>query len=413
MALPFFSIDLNSSDIFNLIKNIFFPFNKKKSKAKLLKVLEERFPNKEICLLPSARLGFYLSLKKYFKKNDEIIFSAMSFPLYVKIANQLSLKVRLIDVNKEDLNISVDKIKESINSNTKGIVVTHLFGYPCEISKIKKLAEENNLVLIEDCAQSFGSYHSNIETGNFGDVGIFSCSLIKIPTTLGGGILISSNKDLKRFIDEWKNKNLKNSFVKSIGLIIKNIISILNSFPLIYTILSSKMFFFLNKFNPRIYRKIVYSGMGIKNKPFDPCERSPLSKYQFEIGISQLEKFEIMKKKRMHNSNYLKKELSNIKHIDFLEYKDDVNWNYQYLILKINKDFEKFNNKIFDEGIHSMEENVWSCLDYNYKIENYDDDFTETKINNPKILRIQNSSYLEKKDLDKIIKVIRKAINVI
>ena len=96
-----------------------------------------------------------------------------------------------------------------------------------------------------------------------------------------------------------------------------------------------------------------------------------------------------------------------------MEYKDNVNWNYQYFILKINKDFEKFNNKIFDEGIHSMEENVWNCLDYNFKIENYDDDFTETKINNPKILRIQNSSYLEKEDLDKIIQVIRKAINAI
>ena len=84
MALPFFSIDLNSNDIFNLIKNIFFPFNKKKSKAKLFKVLEERFPNKEICLLPSARLGFYLSLKKYFKENDEIIFFCYEFSIVCK-----------------------------------------------------------------------------------------------------------------------------------------------------------------------------------------------------------------------------------------------------------------------------------------------------------------------------------------
>ena len=91
MALPFFSIDLNTSDIFNLIKNIFLPNNNEKSKNEILSILSKRFPAKAVCLLPSARLGFYLSLKNYFKENDEIIFSAMSFPLYVKIANQLKL----------------------------------------------------------------------------------------------------------------------------------------------------------------------------------------------------------------------------------------------------------------------------------------------------------------------------------
>ena len=413
MALPFFSIDLNTSDIFNLIKNIFLPNNNEKSKNEILSILNKRFPDKEVCLLPSARLGFYLSLKNYFKENDEIIFSAMSFPLYVKIANQLKLKVKLVDVNKNDLNISLRKLRECINTKTKGIVVTHLFGYPCEILEIKKLAEENKIILIEDCAQSFGSYYENLETGNFGNVGIFSCSLVKIPTTLGGGILISSDKNLKIFIDEWINENLKNNLVKSFKLLFKNIISILNSFPAIYTILSSKIFFFLNKFNPRIYRKIVYSGMGVRDKIFDPCERPNLSKYQTEIGISQLKRVELMKNKRIENSNYIKSNLINIDGLNFLEYHKDINWNYQYFIIKIEKNFDKFNKFIFNNGIHAMEENVWNCLEYNYKIENFNDDFNETKVNNPKILRIQNSSSLKKKDLDKIIQVIKKAINEI
>ncbi len=413
MALPFFSIDLNLPDIFNLIKNILLPNNSKKSKNEILEILNKRFPNKEVSLLPSARLGFYLSLKNYFKENDEIIFSAMSFPLYVKIANQLNLKVKLVDVNEKDLNISIKKLKECISPETKGIVVTHLFGYPCEIAEIKQLAEENKIVLIEDCAQSFGSYRGNLETGNFGSVGIFSCSLVKIPTTLGGGILISSDKKFKIFIDKWIDENLKSNLIMNFKLLFKNIISILNSFPSIYTLLSSKIFFFLNKLNPRIYRKIVYSGMGVKDKVFDPCERPNLSKYQIEIGISQLKRIKLMKDKRIENSNYLKNNLINIKGISFLDYEKDINWNYQYFIIKIEKDFNKFNKLIFNNGIHAMEENVWNCLEYNYKIENSSDDFKVTEINNAKILRIQNSSSLKKKDLDKIIQVIRKAINEI
>ncbi len=153
--------------------------------------------------------------------------------------------------------------------------------------------------------------------------------------------------------------------------------------------------------------------MGVKDKVFDPCERPNLSKYQIEIGISQLKRIKLMKDKRIENSNYLKNNLINIKGISFLDYEKDINWNYQYFIIKIEKDFNKFNKLIFNNGIHAMEENVWNCLEYNYKIENSSDDFKVTEINNAKILRIQNSSSLKKKDLDKIIQVIRKAINEI
>ena len=159
MAIPFFSIDLDFKDIFNLGKNIIFPFNKKKSELRIHEILKKRFPKKNVVMLPSARLGFYLSLKKYFKENDEIIFSAMSFPLYIKIANQLKLKVRLVDVSEKNLNIDIKKLNESITPQTKGIVVTHLFGYPCEINQIKEIANKSNLNLIEDCAQSFGTYN--------------------------------------------------------------------------------------------------------------------------------------------------------------------------------------------------------------------------------------------------------------
>ncbi len=407
MAIPFFSIDLEKKDIFNIFKNIIFPFNIKKSRNEINELLKERFKNKYVNLLPSARLGFYLTLKKKFKENDEIIFSSMSFPLYIKIANQLKLKVKLVDVDKKNLNIDIEKLKKNINENTKGIVVTHLFGYPCEIDKIREISQKNNLMLVEDCAQSFGTFYKGMETGNFGDVGIYSCSLIKIPTTLGGGILITSDKSLNDFINSWMNKNIKFSFNKKFSLIIKNIFSIANSFPFLYSLLASKIFFFLNKFNPRIYRKVIYSGMGLKNKQFDPTERPNLSKYQIGFGISQINKFDLMKKKRIENSNYLKKNLENLKNISFLEYDENVNWNHQYFIIKIDNDYKDFNRKLFNLGIHAMEENVWNCLEYNYDIVNKNDNFDVTKKNNCKILRIQNSSYLNKKHLDSIIWAIK------
>ena len=411
MAIPFFSIDLKFKDILELIKNIFLPTNKKKSYNKLQEILDKRFPDKNVILLPSARLGFYLSLKKFFKENDEVIFSVMSFPLYVKIANELKLKVKLVDVSENDLNIDVDKLNKSITENTKGIVITHLFGYPCEIDKIKDLLKGKNIKLIEDCAQSFGTYYNNTETGNFGDVGIFSCSLVKIPTTLGGGILITSDTDLKNFIETWLSENLPKSLNRDISYGIKNLISVANSYPFIYSILSSKILFFLNRFNPRSYRKIVYSGMGLKNKKFDPKERNDLKKYQLEFGVSQLKNYDQSKKIRIENTKYLEKELSGMNSISFLNYKKNIDWNYQYFILRINGDYEEFNKKIFRKGLHAMEENVWDCTNYGYLVDNKDDNFSVGKDYNSKIVRIQNSSYLKKHHLDKIINIIKSSIN--
>ena len=409
MAIPFFSIDLNGKDFFKIISNFLLPINYKKSEKEIYFYLQERFKNKYINILPSARLGFYLTLKKNFSNGDEIIFSSMSFPLYIKIANQLELKVKLVDVDEKTMNINHDILKQTITKKTKCIVVTHLFGYPCKIDEIKKIADENNIYLIEDCAQSFDSFYNNTETGMFGNVGIYSCSLIKIPTTLSGGILISSDKDLNEYINNWMSENISFSFKKKISLFIKNIISVINSFPFFYSILTSKIFFFLDKFNPRIYRKIIYSGMGIEQNKFDPKERSSLSKYQLQFGLSQLKKLNIMKMKRKKNMEYIIENTENLENLEFLNYNKSVDWNYQYFVIKIKKEFKKFNKILFDEGIHAMEENVWNCLEYNYTIENYSNNFDTTLNNNPRLLRIQNSSYLKKKHLDKIIIAIKRA----
>ena len=407
MALPFFSIDFKANDLIKIFFSIIFPIKKDKVEKKYISLLKNRFPNKNVSILPSARLGFYLTLKNYFKEGDEIIFSSMSFPLYVKIAKQLRLKVVLIDVDKSTLNINHLKIESRITSQTKGIVATHLFGYPCKITEIYKIAQKYNLKLIEDCAQSFNSFYADKETGTFGDVGIFSTSLLKIPTTLSGGILITKDKELSLEIENWSKKNLKNNFSINIKLLIKNMLSILNSYPIIYSILSDKIFSFLNKYNPRIYRKILYSGMGISDKNFDPLERPTLKKYQLISGICQLERCNEMNEIRKKNSLKLIEAFKNIKNIETLsEYKEQ-NWNYQYHVLVIKDDLNRFSKKLFSNGVHAMDENVWDCTKYNFDLENNDDELKITKEINPKLIRIQNNSYLKDKHIEKIINTIK------
>jgi len=412
MAIPFFSIDLTAKDYLIIVMNIFFPFNKKKVEDKFKVVLSDRYPNKFISLMPSGRLGFYLTMKFLFKENDLILFSSMSFPLYVKIARQLKLRVKLIDVSENDLIINYENLK-NIEEDCKGLVITHLFGFPCQIEKILEICKKKNIKMIEDCAQSFGSKFNGIETGNFGEAGIISTSLLKTPTTLSGGFLVTENKILHNEVERWLEKELSNNFFDKFKLFIKIVVFLLNSYPRVYSILSDKIFFFLKKYQPRTYRKILYSGMGMKNVTFDPKERPKLSKFQISMGLSQLHRCEEMKLKRRRNSQYLQSKLVNSKKIKVINDHFSSNWNHQYFVIKINKDFDKIFNKIFENGVHIMDENVWDCSKYNFKIENKEKDFEVGRKYDGSLIRIQNNSFLKIKEIDKIASIIIKTCDEI
>lgn len=411
MAIPFFSLDLKTKDLLNIIKNILISSNIDKEIESFDNVLKKRYPNKYLTFLPSGRLGLFLSLKFLFNKNDEIIFSSMSFPLYIKIAKQLGLKVRLVDVSLNDLNIDYTKIDSQINEKTKGIVVTHLFGNPCNIEEIKKICIDKKLILIEDCAQSFDSKVNNIETGNFGDVGIISTSLLKIPTTLSGGILIIKDKELHKKINEWIKYNLSNNLYLKFKLLIKVILSILNSYPKLYSILSDKIFRSLKNYNPRIYRGILYSGMGMKEINFNPRERPNLSKYQISTGISQLSRCSAMTSTRKEYSQFFQEKFKDNNNIIVINDHFKKDWNHQYFVILIKKNFDEVYKELFNSGIHVMDENVWDCTKYNFEIENKHKNFPNTKKVDGCLIRIQNNSLLTKKNIELIAKKILDASN--
>ena len=68
MAIPFFSLDLKLIDLTSIIKDILLPYGRKKHENKFKELLQKRYPDRHISLLPSARLGFFLSLKFLLKK---------------------------------------------------------------------------------------------------------------------------------------------------------------------------------------------------------------------------------------------------------------------------------------------------------------------------------------------------------
>jgi dTDP-4-amino-4,6-dideoxygalactose transaminase len=403
MALPFFSIDFRASEWVSFFASSLGFSSRKSQEKKLIDLLSKRFPKKKITLFPSARMAFYFVLKNTFKAEDEVIFPVMGFPLYVKIALQLNLKPIYVDVENQHFTIDVDQLEEAITFNTKGIVVTHLFGYPCNMDRVMEIANKYKIPVIEDCAQSYDSFYKEKETGTFGYAGIFSCSLMKVPTTLGGGILLTEDEKLHNNI----NSNLANghyntSVVFHLKYFIKNLISILNSYPILYSLLSHRLFGFIKKRNPNILRNILYSGMGLMSSRYDEWERPILANYQLSVGNVQFGRSRQMTSIRRDYTNILNEKLCDNDDYELPDTDhEDIYWNCQYYVVSVKNNMDGFFNQMFDKGVHLMKEDVWDCSAYEFS-NGIIGNFPVAKKYNPTLIRIPNSSFLSKKDIVEI-----------
>lgn len=129
------------------------------------------------------------------KKGDEIICPSYTFFATVTPILFTGATPILIDC-EEDGNINVREIKSKITKKTKAIVVTHMWGYPCQMEELQKIANENGIYLLEDCSHAHGGKYKGKPLGSFGDAAVFSLQGQKIITGGEGGILVTNNKKI-------------------------------------------------------------------------------------------------------------------------------------------------------------------------------------------------------------------------
>ncbi len=130
------------------------------------------------------------------KKGDEVITAAnTAIPTISAIVNS-GAKPILVDVNDQYL-IDYNKISKVITKKTKAIIPVHLYGKPCDLDKILKIARKYNLYVVEDCAQAQGAKFKNKYVGTFGSFGCFSFYPTKILGGYGdGGFILTDDYQL-------------------------------------------------------------------------------------------------------------------------------------------------------------------------------------------------------------------------
>ncbi|MCM8771863.1 MAG: DegT/DnrJ/EryC1/StrS family aminotransferase [Candidatus Omnitrophica bacterium] len=150
-----------------------------------------------------------------FEPGDRIITTPITDPGTVMPILFQGLIPVFADVDFDTLNLTAKTIEEKIDKKTRGIIVVHLAGVPCEMDKIMELAQKYNLKVIEDCSQSHASIYKNKYVGTFGDMGVFSLMSGKHMTSGGqGGMVITDNEEYywkaKRFADRGKPFGIEN-----------------------------------------------------------------------------------------------------------------------------------------------------------------------------------------------------------
>ncbi|CAM9913568.1 unnamed protein product, partial [Chrysoparadoxa australica] len=150
-----------------------------------------------VLAVSNGTVALHLALVSFgIGKGDEVIVPDMTFAASVNAVLHANATPVLVDVDRSTFNISVEAIRAAITKNTKAIMPVHLYGNPCDMDEINKIAKEHNLIVIEDAAEAFGSIYKGEKVGALSDASIFSFYGNKTITTGEGGILVFKDKDV-------------------------------------------------------------------------------------------------------------------------------------------------------------------------------------------------------------------------
>lgn len=125
------------------------------------------------------------------RSGDEVIIPSHTYCASAIPFGRTGATIIWADIDPETFVVSASDIKRKITKRTKLVVVVHLYGLSCDMHPILEICKENNIKLVEDCAQSFGGMVQGSKVGSFGDYACFSMHAQKNITTLGeGGVLV-------------------------------------------------------------------------------------------------------------------------------------------------------------------------------------------------------------------------------
>ena len=210
---------------------------------------------------------------KRIKLGSEVLTPAVTWATTIFPIANVNLVPSFIDVDLENFNLDVDKLRKSITKKTKAILLVHLLGNPANMKEIIDIAKEYNLFVIEDSCEAHGAEFNNKKIGSFGDISTFSFFLSHHISTIEGGMLLTKNEEIFELAKAMRvfgwirdQKNKKQTAKK----------------------------------NPKLDPRFLFDNLGYNIRP---------TEIQGAFGIHQIKKLEKFIKIRTNNANFWNKKL--------------------------------------------------------------------------------------------------------
>jgi perosamine synthetase len=149
-------------------------------------------------------------------KGDEVITTPMTFAASSNCVLYQGGKPVFADIDKKTYNIDPANIKRKVTKKTKAIIPVDYTGQPCNLDEIKDIADDNDLIVIEDASHAVGSLYKGKKVGSISDLSVFSFHPVKHITTGEGGIITTDSKELYEKLLLFRNHGItknKNDFV--------------------------------------------------------------------------------------------------------------------------------------------------------------------------------------------------------
>lgn len=327
-----------------LIFSWIFNCEKENYPEKFTQRLSFYFEDGSVFLTGGGRQVFHLVFDNVnFDRGDEVVVPNYYLPVLVPIIKSKGLVPVFCDIDKSHLSVARDGVLEKISSDTRFVVIPHMFGHMGDVkSLVKEIKDKKEDVLvIEDCAHAFGSENKDGKAGTFGDFSLFSFNYIKTLNTLEGGALLVNNEKYSQKIKKDYNHNYKR---QSKSGTVKKIVY----YYFLLLVFKTPILIVLNLL---LKSKRVKSGVKeIHNSHSKNWKKEKLSPFLSYIGYNELLDFE--EKQKIITESYQKyREKLNDNILEKQPKGTEVVWSKYFLTLIMGEDSSTFNDKLFKRGI--------------------------------------------------------------
>jgi dTDP-4-amino-4,6-dideoxygalactose transaminase len=168
------------------------------------KQLKHYLNTNNVELFTNGHLALEISLKAM-NLEGEVITTPFTFASTIHAVKNCNLEPVFCDIDPLTYNIDPTKIEDLITEKTSAILAVHVFGQPCDVDAIEKIAQKHDLKVIYDAAHAFGVEVEGNGIANFGDASMFSFHATKVFHSIEGGMLSFADEGISKTLNAYKN----------------------------------------------------------------------------------------------------------------------------------------------------------------------------------------------------------------